>query len=154
MPRAAPTEAGGQRRCVFVGDDGTFRVVEYAAGGDTDELAALQELVDGYIEHIAGAVAHPDTAVTLDVWVNELGGQRRDFRPNVHINALLAYPATLLVGPAVVTVTDRDCSTGSLPGRLIDAIRGALAEAGAHELPVAGVAEAAAHQKAARRQRQ
>ena len=38
-----------QHRCVFVSDDGTFRVVEFTATDDRGTLTPLQHLVDGYI---------------------------------------------------------------------------------------------------------
>ena len=54
--RAEPRSGVGVQRCVLIGDDATFRVVEFLTGGDADTLAVLQTLVDGYVEHVAARV--------------------------------------------------------------------------------------------------
>ena len=145
-----------QHRCVFVGDDGTYRVVEIAADNDQGLLDPLQRLVDGCIELVpgGGAVAPlgggPPEAV--DVWVNEDVRFRPDLEPNTHIVALLRFPVALR-GPAVVTVTDDDGNTRGLPEHLIVAVRSALAESGATELPDADIEKAAAQQQTVRQKR-
>lgn len=145
-----------QHRCVYVGDDGTFRVVEIAADDDHGLLDPLQSLVDGYFEPVpgGGVVVPTDggTPEAVDVWVNEDVRFRSDLEPNIHIVALLRYPVALR-GPAVVTVTDGEGDTRGLPEHLIDAARSVLVEVGAEELPTTGVEEAAAQQQAARQER-
>lgn len=44
MTHGAPSEAAEQHRCLFVGDDGTFRVVAFTTSGDMDSLDALQNV--------------------------------------------------------------------------------------------------------------
>ena len=151
---ADQTGRGDRHRCVFVGDDGTFRVVEFTAAGDRGILDPLQHLVDGYIERVVSAVAplNGGPPETVDIWVNEQGRFRPDLEPNIAIVALLPRPA-LLVGPAVVTVTDSEGDTRGLPEHLIDAARGALTEVGAGELPAAGFEEAASQQETVRQNR-
>ena len=146
-----------QHRCVFVGDDGTFRVVEFTADDDgQDLLDPLQRLVDGFIEPVpgGGAIVLPDgvPSETVVVWVNEDVRFRPDFEPNIHVVALLRLPAALR-GPAVVTITDNKFNTRGLPEPLIVAARGTLVESGAVELPDADVEEAAAQQQTVRQKR-
>ena len=125
-------------RCVFVGDDGTFRVVEFTGDRDEGIVDQLQRLVDGYFEPVRGgaAVAPPDggSPEAVDVWGNDDVRFRSDLAPNGHVVALLRFPVVLR-GPAVMTVTDNEGNTSGLPEHLIDAVRGLLTEAGAEELP-------------------
>ena len=143
-----------RHRCVFVSDDGTFRVVEFTADDDRGTLTPLQHLVDGYIERVVGAVAplNGGRPEAVDIWVNEHGRFRPNFEPNFAILALLPKP-TLLVGPAVVTIINNEGDTCGLSEHLIDAVRGALTEVGAGELPVAGFEEAASQQETVRQNR-
>lgn len=154
MTHGTSSGATNLHRYLFVGDDGTFRVVEFTPSGDMDSLDALQKLVDGDIEHLAGTVtpSNGEAPVGVDVWVNEDVRFRSDFEPNIHVIALLAYPWRL-VGPAVVTVTDHEGTTHGLPEHLIGAVRNALAETFATELPTSAVDEAAAQQQEVRRKR-
>ncbi|MYA40566.1 MAG: hypothetical protein F4Z31_02245 [Gemmatimonadetes bacterium] len=144
-----------QHRCVYVGDDGTFRVVEITAD-DQGLLDPLQQLVDGYFELVpGGGVVVPTEGgapEAVDVWVNEDVRFRSDLEPNIHVVALLRYPVALR-GPAVVTLTDGEGNTGGLPEHLIAAARSVLVEAGVEELATTGVEEAAAQQQAARQER-
>ena len=136
MSHTDQTGSEDQHRCVFVSDDGTFRVVEITAAADEGTLTPLQHLVDGYIERVVGAVVPPDggTPETVDIWVNEHGRFRRDFEPNLAIVALLSSPV-LLVGPAVVTIINNEGDTCGLSEHLIDAARGAASPSvGAVEL--------------------
>ena len=138
---------------MFVGDDGTFRVVEFTAVNDQGLLDPLQRLVDGDIELVRAPVALPVAGTArVDAWVNENGWRRSDLKHNAHIVALLSWPV-FLVGPAVVTVTDDGGNTRGLPEPLIVAARGTLVESGAVELPDADVEEAAAQQQTVRQKR-
>ena len=154
MSHTDQSGSGNQHRCVFVSDDGTFRVVEFTATDDRGTLTPVQHLVDGYIERVVGAVAplNGGPSEAVDIWVNEHGRFRADFEPNLAIVALLSSPV-LLVGPAVVAIINNEGDTCGLPEHLIDAVRGALTEVGADEVPVAGFKEAASQQETVRQNR-
>lgn len=83
---------------IQVKDDGTFRRLSVDQG--PPPLGMLQELVDGYVQ-----VVYAPAFVVL---VNEDGRLHKRFRPNVHIDNLLAAHGVTshpIVGAAVIAIS-------------------------------------------------
>ena len=111
--------------------------------GSEDTLADLQKMVDGLIEYYP-CVNH---ATGMDCWVNEEGGLRRDFQPNLVASAETGLG---LRGSAVISRSENGETTG-LTDEDVELWRGLL-DINDVSMPIAGITQLHEIRKIAYRQ--